>query len=122
MVKQLFLTLVLFVIGGAVLADERTVVIPTDNKPFTVSKDVIVRLTEKGIAGSRIEAKVDGSAKVESTNVVRQLVGGRPLLGSTVKEFDLRPTGTGKVTVTLTVTPPQPNAPARVTRIEFEVK
>jgi hypothetical protein len=118
--KELVLTLALVVVGGVALADDRTVIVPTDNKPFTVEKDDIVRLTEKGIAGSKIEAKVEGPAKVEATSVVRELKNGRPLIGNTVKEFDLKPTGTGKVTVTITVTPP--NASPRVTKIEFDVK
>lgn len=122
MVKELILTLALAVIGGVALADDRTVIVPTDNKPFTVEKGDLVRLTEKGIAGSKFEAKVEGPAKVEATSVVRQLVGGHPIIGNTVKEFDLKPTGAGKVTVTITVTPPQPDAKAKVTKIEFEVK
>ena len=108
------------IIGSVALADERTVIVPTDNKPFTVEKDDLVRLTEKGIAGSKIEAKGDGPANVETASVVRRLVGGRHTIGNTVKEFDLKPTGTGKVTVTITVTPP--NAGPRVTKIEFDVK
>lgn len=68
--KTISLTLALGVIGMA-LADERTVIVPTDNKPFTVEKSYIVRLTGNGIAGSKIEAKVDGPAKIEATSVVR---------------------------------------------------
>ena len=41
---------------------------------------------------------------------------------SQVKEFDLKLTGAGKVTVTITVTPPQPNVQPKVTRYQFDVK
>ena len=81
-----------------------------------------MRLTGKGIAGSKIEVKVDGPAKVETTSIVRQVENGHPVIGNTVKEFDLKPTDKGKVTVTITVTPPQPDATPKVTKIEFEVK
>jgi hypothetical protein len=120
--KGLVLALALVGAGGVALAEDRTVVVPTDDKPFTVEKGDIVRLTGKGIAGSKIEARVEGPAKVEATSTVRELVNGRPLLGNQTKEFDLKPTGTGTVTVTITVTPPQPDAKPKVTRIEFEVK
>jgi hypothetical protein len=65
---------------------------------------------------------VDGPAKVEATSIVRQLVNGRPLLGNRIKEFDLKPTDRGKVTVMITVTPPQPSVKPKLTKIEFEVK
>jgi len=120
--KSLVLTLAFAGICGSALADERTVIVPTDNQPFTVEKTDIVRLTGKGIAGSKIEAMVRGPAKVESTSLVRQLTNGQPPLGGLVKEFDLKLTDTGKVTVTITVTPPQPGAKPKVTRFQFEVK
>jgi hypothetical protein len=82
----------------------------------------LVRLTGKGIAGSKIEIKVDGPAKVEASSTVREFVDGRPVIGNSVTEFDLKPTGTGKVTATITVTPPQPDAKAKVTKVEFDVK
>ena len=120
--KSLVVTLAFAGICGRALADERTVIVPTDNQPFTVEKTDIVRLTGKGIAGSKIEAMVRGPAKVEATSIVRQMTNGQPLLGGMVKEFDLKLTDTGKVTVTITVTPPQPGAKPKVTRFQFEVK
>ena len=120
--KSLVLTLAFAGICGRALADERTVIVPTDNQPFTAEKTDIVRLTGKGIAGSKIEAMVRGPAKVEAASIVRQLTNGQPLLGGMVKEFDLKLTDTGKVTVTITVTPPQPGAKPKVTRFQFEVK
>lgn len=120
--KSLVLALALAGVCGVALADERTVVVPKDDKPFTVEKGDLVRLTGKGIAGSKIEAKVEGPAKVEATSAVRELVKGRPVIGNQIKEFDLKPSGTGKVKVTITVTPPQPDAKPTVTKFEFEVK
>ncbi len=120
--KSLVLTLAFAGICGWALADERAVIVPTDNQPFTAEKADIVRLTGKGIAGSKIEAMVRGPAKVEAASIVRQLTNGQPLLGGMVKEFDLKLTDTGKVTVTITVTPPQPGAKPKVTRFQFEVK
>ena len=102
--------------------NERTVVVPADDKPFVVEQDDFVRLTGKGIAGSRIEIKVTGPANLELTSNVRELHSGRSLIGNTTKEFDLKPSGPGKVTATITVTPPQPDAKAKVTKYEFEVK
>lgn len=120
--KALFVALTLVVACSLVSADERTVVVPKDEKAFSVSKDDLVRLTGKGIAGSKIEIKVEGPAKVDSTSSIRELVNGRPIIGNSVMEFDIRPTDKGKVTATITVTPPQPGAQAKITKIEFEVK
>ncbi len=47
-----------------------------------------------------------GPAKIEATSMVRQLTNGQPLLGGMVKEFDLKLTGTG--TVTVAIVPPVP--------------
>lgn len=47
---------------------------------------------------------------------------GHPIIGNHVREFDLKPTGTGKVTAIITMTPPQPNIEPKVTKFEFEVK
>lgn len=119
--KTLMVALGLFA-GGMAVAAERTVIVPTDNKPFTAGKDDVVRLTGKGIAGSKIEAKVAGPAKVAAENAVLELVGGRLLIGAQAREFEITPTGKGKVTVTITVTPPQPDAKPVETKYEFEVK
>src|SRR5947209_2738125 len=82
-------------------------------RQFTVTQGDIVRLIGMGIAGSKIEAKVEGSAKIETTSNIKELSNGKPLIGNQVKVFDLKPTGPGKVTATITVTPPQPSAPAK---------
>ena len=57
MVKELILTMALVVVGGTVLADDRTVIVPKDDKPFTVVKTDLIRLTGRGIAGSKMEVE-----------------------------------------------------------------
>ena len=123
-VKQfVMLALVLAgVCGAAVAEDERTLIAPKDDKPFVVEETDFVRLTGKGIAGSRIEFKVEGAATIESTSHVRELVDGHPLIGNTAKEFVLKPTGKGKVTATITVTSPIPGSKPQVRTVVFEVK
>jgi hypothetical protein len=120
--KALFCTLALACLGGVLLAEDRVVIIPKDDAPFTVNKSDLVRFSEKGIAGSKIEAKVTGPAKLESTSLVREFRGGKPLIGNVVKEFEVKPTDLGKVTVTITVTPPQPGAQPKILNFEFEVR
>lgn len=108
--------------GSAARAEERTVVVPKGEAPFQVSESEVVRLIGNGISGSKFELKLTGPAKLQTTSLVRQLNNGQPLLGAMVKEFDIAPTGKGKVTATITVTPPQPDAKPKVTRFEFEVQ
>jgi hypothetical protein len=120
--NTLALVLALASVNAAASADEQTVIVPKDDRPFVVQKTDIVRLTGKGIAGSKIEAKIAGPAKIAMTSNVRELSNNRPLIGTVVKEFDLKPTDAGKVTVTITVTPPQRDAKAKVMKFDFEVK
>ncbi|WZO99288.1 hypothetical protein EP7_000887 [Isosphaeraceae bacterium EP7] len=103
-------------------AAERTVVVPQDTEPFTVTGSEIVRLAAKGIAGSRIEARVTGPAKVVAENSVSGRVGGRKPLGLHVREFEIEPTGPGRVKVTIVVKPPQPNAKPITAEHEFTVE
>jgi hypothetical protein len=98
------------------------IIMPLDTTPFKVSEKDVVRLVESGIAGSQIEAKVTGPAKVEFAATIRQFKNGKPLIGNTMKEFNIKPSGKGKVKVTVTVTPPQPNAKPKVTTYDFEVE
>jgi hypothetical protein len=95
---------------------------PLDTTPFKVHEKDIVRLVQTGIAGSRFDAKIEGPAKLESTGTVHELRNGRPVLGNAITEFNIKPTGRGKVKVVLTVKPPQPNARPKVTEYEFEVE
>ncbi|MDB5312088.1 MAG: hypothetical protein JWO38_6290 [Gemmataceae bacterium] len=114
---------VLSLVGSPVRAEEKkitTVLVPEDEKPFTMGEKELVWLHASGIAGSKIEAKVTGPAKLKEFNL-RPLKNGHPLIGNTSRGFDVQPTGKGKVTVELTVTPPT-GGDAKVTKYEFEVK
>jgi len=101
---------------------ERTVVIPDDTTPFEVEENFVVRLTGKGIAGAKIVAKVQGPARIAAENALVRIRNGKHLVGPGDKEFEIRPTGQGKVSVSITSTPPQPDAKATVTTYEFEVR
>jgi hypothetical protein len=101
---------------------ERTVVIPDDTTPFEVERRVVVRLTGKGIAGAKIAAKVEGPARIAAASAIRRVREGKYLIGAGDKEFDIRPTGEGKVTVTITSTPPQPDLKPTVTTYQFDVR
>jgi uncharacterized protein (TIGR03067 family) len=59
----------------------RAVVVPRDDKPFTVGEKDVVRLTARGIAGSKIEAAVvAGPARIEGANDVSERANGSPVL------------------------------------------
>ena len=103
------------------LAQSAEVTVPQDNKPFTVGQDAIVRLQAHGIAGSKIVADITGPATSTENNIIHAK-DGKILIGTTITEFDIKPTDKGKVTVKITVTPPQPNAKSTVKVHEFEVK
>lgn len=117
---SLVLASTLFV--AAIQGPERTVVVPEDTTPFTVAEDEIVRLTGKGIAGSTIEAKVEGPAKIIAENAVSVRVKGRMPLGSFTKEFEVKPSGKGAVKVTISVKFPQPNQKPETATYEFTVE
>lgn len=120
--RGFLLGLAMCFVSAAVFAEERTVVIPEGDAPFKVAKTEIVRLTGQAIAGGNVVAKVEGPAKIETTSVIRQLSDGQPLIGALVKEFDLKPTGKGKVTVTITVTSPIPDVKPEVKKVVFTVE
>ncbi len=124
--QKLILTLTLvgpfLALALAAEGADRSVVVPKDNKPFTVEETDIVRLSGKGIAGSSIKVKVQGPAKVENSNSVTERINGATLLGNHIKEFEIKPTGKGKVKVTISVAGPQPGLPPRESEYEFQVK
>jgi hypothetical protein len=103
-------------------AVKRDVVVPGDTSPFSVQKDQVVRITGEGIAGAKITAKVFGPATILAENSIRPVRGGHPVIGPGNREFEIRPTGKGKVKVTITSTPPQPDAKPTVTDYQFTVK
>lgn len=120
--KSALATFVMAACACFAAADERTVVIPRDTTAFKVDEKDVVRLTGKGIAGARIEAKVSGPAKLAATGILSERAKGYPVVGPGNREFEIRPTGKGKVVVTVTSTPPQPDAKPTVTKYEFQVE
>jgi hypothetical protein len=53
---------------------------------------------------------------------VRELIKGRPLLGTTRNDFNVEPSGSRKVTMVITVRPPRQNAKPTGMKYEFEVR
>jgi len=100
----------------------KAVVVPADTTPFKVSEQDIVRVTGKGIAGAKIEAKAAGAAQVAGEAAIYVRIKGNAPIGTTVREFDIKATAKGKAKVTITVTPPQPGAKPIVTVYEYEVE
>ncbi|MDR3636952.1 MAG: hypothetical protein P4L84_24315 [Isosphaeraceae bacterium] len=107
--KRVALSLAVFAFGFLAVAHGATVVIPRDYKPFKVKESQLVRLLASGIAGSQFKAKVEGPAEVDSENTEILVSNGQVLIGSTVKEFNLKPSGKGHVKVTITTTSPIPD-------------
>lgn len=122
MYRFVFALVSILAVTSSVMADDRTVVIPEDDAPFTVSEDVVVRLTGEGIAGATITTEVEGPAKVIAQNALRWIRKGHGKVGSGNKEFEVKPTGKGNVSVTITSTSPIPNQKPTVTKYQFEVK
>jgi hypothetical protein len=111
---------VVTVFASAAPADDKTAVVPEDTKPFKVDEGEIVRLTGRGIAGAKIEIKVEGPAKVEAAYNVTVRKNGTMPIGASVREFDLVSTGKGTVKVTITVT--NPTGGPTDTKYEYEVR
>jgi hypothetical protein len=102
-------------------AAERTIIVPRGTKPFTVKQDAIVRFTVSGSAGSQISASLDGPAKIEAENKIVELTDSRPGVGTTTMEFEVKPSGKGKVKLDVTITPPQPGADSIIKHFVFTV-
>lgn len=120
-VVKLVFAVVALAAWTAAQAEDRVIVIPRDNTPFTVAEDEVVRLIGKGIAGAKIVAAVEGPAKVVAENAITERVKGKPIVGPGNREFEIKPTGKGTVKVAITSTPPTGDKPT-VTKYEFEVK
>jgi hypothetical protein len=131
--RTLFLGLGSFAILGALLHTaqsqeritrttvERSVVVPEDYTPFKVAIRDMVRLTGKGIAGAQIRVKIDGPARLVATNRILPRRNGHPVIGLNTTEFEMRPTGKGKVKARITSTPPIPGEKPTVETYEFDV-
>lgn len=111
-----------FLLTSVVTAAGRTVVIVEDETPFTVSFGVVVRLTGEGIGGARITAQVQGPAKIIAENYLRWVAQGEYRIGMGSKEFEIMPTGKGRVVVTITSTSPIPGENPTTTKYQFDVQ
>ncbi len=106
--------------------DEKEVIVPYNYKKTEVSEKDTVRISAKAPEGSKIQVDVTGPAMLETTYVVIQKEGAAPVAGATVKEFEIKPTGKGKVTVKVTTIARQNGGPSvlksTVEKYEIEVK
>ena len=122
MIRRCVAIVGLIVCVAVLEAKERNVIVPVDETPFEVGMKDVVRISAKGIAGSKFSVAVDGPAKIVNENVVIQRKGKGNLLGQRVKEYEIAGSDKGMVTVTVTVTPPQPGAAEIVKKYQYEVK
>lgn len=123
MLRRVVMCMPLVLLVGLANAADRNVVEPVDPaKPFVCKQTDIVRISGTTIAGGNLEVKVTGPAKVENTNTVSRMAGKSPVIGSLVKEWELKPSAKGKVTVVVTKTFPQPNSKPEETKYEFTVE
>lgn len=83
----------------------------------TISERDEARIEAGGIAGTSIDARIEGPAKLKRANIVVTR-DGKMLIGATKSEFNIHPTGKGLVTVVITSkSPTQPNPEVKTYRI-----
>jgi hypothetical protein len=96
---------------------EKSVVVPDGEEPFRVEANELVRIVSGGIAGTEVTAEVKGPAKLTRKGSVRRLIGGRQAFGASETEFEIEPTGKGKVTVVVTAKSPTSSSPETKTYV-----
>ena len=87
-----------------VQAEERTIIEMTRGTKAQASVNDVIRVGGKIAAGQgEISVDVKGPGKLVATNSVRQFANGRPLLGLSIKEFEVKAEEAGQITITVTV-------------------
>jgi hypothetical protein len=93
-------------------AADSTVVDVEGERPAKVQASDVVRITGTGIAGAAINVRVSGDGKLEATNDVRRIKNGDPVIGTSIKQFLIKPTKKGgKIEVTVTIKNPTSDTP-----------
>ena len=101
--------------------ESSSVVVPGDGTTFEVEVGETVRLSGNGIAGSTIEAKVTGPARLIRSRSIRHLIEGQQMIGGSEMEFEIQATGPGDVTVLVKVDYPTGSPPMQW-RYRFRVQ
>jgi len=116
------LTILAIAVSITVAQADEIVVVPLDHKPFRVVETELVRVSGEGIAGSKIEIKIEGPAKVLAVHNIVYRKNGTNVIGTTVRDFYLQPTERRRlVKARIIVIPPDGGEP-KVTHYEFEVQ
>jgi hypothetical protein len=113
--------------GGATTTpspqEEIFVVVPLDDKPFTIEPTDYVRLAVGGPPGCEFSTKIEGPARLHRKVFIAGSTEGKYAVGTDEAEYEFAMTGLGKVKIDVIVTPANvPNAPApTVMTYRFEV-
>jgi hypothetical protein len=114
--------LVVAAFGSSALAADIVVIEPVGNKPCVVAEKDTVRITATGISGSKVKVDVTDGLKVAVTTNVIKKAGGQVVIGGFQTEYDISVVAKGKQKVTVTITPPQPDAKPIVTEYALDVQ
>ena len=106
--KQFLLSLVLTTLSIAfaaqVQAEERTVIEIIRGTKAQATVGDVIRVAGRIPAGQgTISVDVKGPGKLVSTSSLRQISNGRPLIGSSFKEFEIQAEAMGTITITVTI-------------------
>lgn len=101
---------------------EVQVVEPSGSDSFKIARDEVVRIPSGGIAGAKESVTITGPAKLTRKSRVRRIVDGQPIVGSSGAEFEITPTGRGKVVVKVKVVNPTDPENPEVTEYNFQVE
>jgi hypothetical protein len=97
-------TLCGLLVAGSIFAQEKVVIVAEGEPLPAVKVGDVVRITGSGAVGrTEVSATVEGPAKLVSTTVVRRFKDGKPLIGATIKEFEIKAEAKGKAVIKVTV-------------------